>query len=55
MTKIAVIGAGQFGSAISNSFALNKGNRVKLFSHNFKKVDDINSNNRNSLIYSWIS
>ena len=51
MTKIAVIGAGQFGTAISNSLALNKGNRVKLFSHNFKKVDDINSNNRNSLIY----
>jgi len=51
MTKIAVIGAGQFGTAISNSLALNQKNQVKLFSHNNSKIEDINKRKKNSQIY----
>lgn len=51
MKKIAVIGAGQFGTAISNSLALNRNNRVKLFSPNENKIKDINNNHKNSVVY----
>ena len=51
MRKIAVIGAGQFGTAISNSLVLNQENQVKLFSHDIKKVEDINYRKRNSIVY----
>jgi glycerol-3-phosphate cytidylyltransferase len=51
MNKIAVIGAGQFGTAVSNCLLSNKENEVKLFSSNKNKVKDINNNNKNSLVY----
>ena len=31
MKNVAVIGARQFGTAISNSLAINRKNRIKLF------------------------
>lgn len=51
MNKIAVIGAGQFGTAVSNCLLSNKENNVKLFSSNKNKVKDINNNNKNSIVY----
>ena len=40
MNKIAIIGAVQFGTAISNSIALNKENEVIFFSKNLNKVEE---------------
>ena len=51
MKKVAVIGAGQFGTAISNSLALNRANKIKIFSLNENKVTDINNNHKNSVVY----
>ena len=40
--NILVLGAGTFGTAIANEFAINVNNRVILFSRNQDKVDEIN-------------
>ena len=49
--KIAIVGAGQFGTALSNSLALNKENKIQLFSKSSAKVKEINSVRRNSLVF----
>lgn len=51
MKNVAVIGAGQFGTAISNSLAINRANKIKIFSLNENKIADINNNHKNSVVY----
>jgi len=45
--NVAIIGAGQFGTAIGNCLSASKINNVTLFSNNKNKVRDINNNNKN--------
>ena len=49
--KIAIVGAGQFGTALSHSLALNENNNIRLFSTSIIKVEEINLFNRNSSVF----
>ncbi|MCK5823938.1 MAG: glycerol-3-phosphate cytidylyltransferase [Ichthyobacteriaceae bacterium] len=49
--KIAIIGAGQFGTALGNSLTINKNNAVCLFSTDYFKVDEINNKNKNTKVF----
>ena len=45
--NIIVLGAGSFGTAIANELVVNLDNKVKLFSSNQSKVDEINFESTN--------
>ena len=45
--NIIVLGAGSFGTAIANELVVNLDNKVKLFSSNQSKVDEINIESTN--------
>ena len=49
--NIAIVGAGKFGTAISNNLAKNKKNKISIFSKSESKVQEINSFNKNSLVF----
>ena len=46
--NIIVLGAGTFGTAIANEISVNTSNKVLIYSRNNKKVDEINSENKNT-------
>ena len=46
-TKIIVVGAGSFGTALTNSLSLNKHNDVVILSKSQEQTEEINNNNTN--------
>lgn len=51
MIKIAIIGAGKFGTAMANSLSSKDSNQVTLFTRSETKCSDINDNCRNTIAF----